>query len=147
MTKNTPLSFVINTKASVNNTTMKFYVEGILTRARLAGLTITGEDYPAVRRGIECLRLGGLLTIGTSGTHDVDFIERSDFARERGLKPVYDLIDDYKAIIAKLDAFIESKMLRTLNGTPIEFCAGFVRVGREIIPNDVFAAMVAKIKY
>jgi len=146
MTKNNPFSFVVNTRTSVTEKTMKFYVEGILTRARMAGLSITGIDYPAVRRGIECLTLGGILTVGTSGTHDIDFIARPEFARERGLKPVYNLVEDYNTIIAKLDAFIEYKMLRTLSGTPIELCAGFVRIGREIIPNDVFAAMVARRK-
>lgn len=147
MTKNTKYSFVVDSKYAVTGATVRLYIEEILKIARAGGLKISGEDLPLVRRGIEQIRLGNLMTVGTSGTHDIDWIERPAFACERSLKPVYDLVDDYKIITKKLVEYIESKALRTLNGTIITFHAGFVKIGREIIPNEVFAAMVAKIKY
>lgn len=147
MTKNREFSLVVDTKNGFNEKTVEFYIEGILDHAKKLGLTISGNDLPLVRRGIDHIRKGNLLSVGTSGTHDVDWIERREFARERSLNPVFDLVEDYRAILDRMTKFAEARAIRTLNGTKVEFYPGFVKIGREIIPNEKFAKIVAKLKY
>ncbi len=146
MTKNGKYSFAITSKKALTKATAAFYFNEFLREVRKNGLTITGEDYPAVRRGIENIAFGNTMTVGTSGTHDIDFIERDGFVCERGLKPIYDLVEDWNIIVKKLAEYVDSKALRTLRGTKITFHAGFVMVGDEIIPNEDFAKIVARLK-
>lgn len=147
MTKNGKYSFAITSKKALTEATARFYFNEFLKECRKRGLSISGEDYPAVRRGIEYIRLGHTMTVGTSGTHDVDWIERDGFVCERGLKPIYDLVEDWNVIVKKLADYAESKAMRTVGGRKITFHAGFVMVGDEIIPNEDFAKIVARLKY
>ncbi len=147
MTKNGEYSFAITSKKALTKATAAFYFNEFLREARKRNLTISGEDYPIVRRGIEKICLGHTMTVGTSGTHDIDWIERDGFVCERGLKPIFDLVEDWNVIVKKLADYAESKGLRTLRGTKITFHAGFVMVGDEIIPNEDFAKIVARLKY
>ena len=88
-----------------------FYKKGlvdILTK-RYTNLTVAGLDNPDVKRGIQYAGPGSLLTFGTAKNHDVNWVERPDYAREKGYKPVYDLIKDWSTVVSKISAFSAEK--------------------------------------
>lgn len=144
MTKNNKNSFVISFENVYNKATADFYKKRYADKARELGLTISGEDYPRVRRGvIDHLTKGGLMTVGTSGTHDVEWIERLAFAAERGLNPVFDAVEDYNEAVGKMVKYAEDKYgMRLSSGARVTFHRGFVKIGHVIIPNRELKTIV-----
>lgn len=129
--KNSAHSFVVaipNQAADPNN----FYKKGLmdLVTNKYPWLTVDGQNPPPTRRGVDMASHGNLITFGTADKHDVSWIERPDYARERGLTPVLDLIKDWNTITAKLKTFAESKMTYTTEaGAKVTFHQNYVKVG------------------
>ena len=88
-----------------------FYKKGLvdIILNRYKNLTVAGIDNPDVKRGIEYAGPGNLITFGTAKNHDVNWVARPDYAREKGYKPVYDLIKDWNTIVSKISAFSAEK--------------------------------------
>lgn len=145
MTKNNKNSLVIDMSKTITNATADFYKREFLKNARNLGLSIAGEDIPPVLSGIEEAGMGNLLTVGTADNHDVEWIRRPQFACERGLKPVYDIVDDWNEIQEALVKFYEEKYgLRTKDGAKITIHDGYVKVGYHIITDDTLAEVIAR---
>ena len=119
-----------------------FYKKGlveILTSDKYKKLTIAGIDLPTVIRGIQHAGPGNLITIGTAKNHDVEWIERPNFAREKGYNPVYDLVADWKTVTNKLDVYYNEKYPKNYNftgayGANVQVFDGFVKIGDNIYP-------------
>ena len=146
MTKNNKNSFVV----AMNNPgsrTDSFYKEQLLRDARALGLTISGEDYPAVRSGIDLANTGNIISVGTSDQFDVDWIRRPGFVCERGLKPVYNIVEDWNTIQKSLVKYAEEKYGMPLyNGKKVTFHKGFVKVGTDLIYNDEIAQICVRLR-
>ena len=91
-----------------------FYKQGLvdLLLNKFTWLTIAGFDEPDVKHGIEYAGPGSLLTFGTAKNHDVNWIKRPDYARGRGIVPIYDLVKDYNTVIAAITAFANARKPR-----------------------------------
>lgn len=137
MTKNNNNSFVIDTISAETGNTVRFYLGELINKVQDFGLTVSGLDFPPVRRGINQIELGSLITIGTSDKFDIDWIARRGFACERGLKPVLHLVDDWAEIVEKLAIYAnEKKSFVTRYGDKVTYHKGFVKVGKTIITNE-----------
>jgi hypothetical protein len=147
--------------------TGKFYKQGLIEKLnKYPWLTAAGLDSPFYTpsgreiRGIEHAGESNLLTFGTAKSHDVNWVKRPDFAREKGYAPVYDIVKDYGTILAKLDAFAQARKPKpvynpyyttynttTYGGPTVLYVAGqkvevydnFVKVGYNIIPRNASA--------
>ena len=135
-----------------------FYKKGLvdIILNRYKNLTVAGIDNPDVKRGIEYAGPGNLITFGTAKNHDVNWVARPDYAREKGYKPVYDLIKDWNTVTAKIDMFArEKRRLQELeernryasynsyygpvtidlgNNVKVQVFDSFIKVGTTIIP-------------
>lgn len=135
-----------------------FYKRGIvdILKNKYPHLTVAGLDNPDVKRGIQYAGPGNLLTFGTAKNHDVNWVERPDYAREKGYSPVYDLIKDWNTVTAKIDMFArEKRRLQELearnryasynsyygpvtidlgNNVKVQVFDSFIKVGTTIIP-------------
>lgn len=111
-TKN--IQFAIDMTKACNNSTADFYKRVIIKMAKDLGLTVAATGVN-VRRGLEFAGYGNVLTVGTvfekTGI-DMEWIERPGFACEKGYKPVYDIIDDYNTIKAKLHEYASNKSIK-----------------------------------
>lgn len=146
MTKNTKNSFVV-VMNNPGSRTDEFYKKQLLKDARALGLTIAGEDYPPVRSGIDMATTGNAITVGTSDHFDMDWIRRPGYICERGLKPIYNIVEDWNTIQSKLNTYAEEKYgMRLANGKRVTFYKGFVKVGTDIIYNDEVAVMCVRLK-
>lgn len=146
MTKNNKNSFVIDTVSAETKGTVRFYLGELINNAQELGLTISGLDRPPVLNGIDQATLGNLITIGTSGTHDMDWIRRRQFAAERGLKPILNLVEDWAEIQERLALYaVEKKSFVTRTGDKVTFHKGFVKVGNTIITNEEVAKMYKRL--
>lgn len=110
---NNKLSFVVELPTK-NEDPRNFYKRGLLEevlkiRNEYPGFTVAGIDAPDVKRGVEHASHGNLLTVGTAKTHDVEWVERPNYAREKGYNPVLDIRKDWKEITTKLKAYAEDK--------------------------------------
>lgn len=96
---------------SLVNDPRGFYKKGLvdMITKRYPNLTVAGLDNPDVKRGIQYAGPGSLITFGTAKNHDINWVERPDYAREKGYKPVYDLIKDWSTIATKIAAFSSEK--------------------------------------
>lgn len=143
MTKNNKNSFVISFENTYNAATAEFYRNRYLDKARELGLTVAGEDYPRVRRGVLHASKGNAMTIGTAKNHDVEWIERLAFAAERGLSPIFDGVKDYHEAVGKMVKYAEEKYgMRLSSGARVTFHKGFVKIGHTIIPNNELRTIV-----
>lgn len=137
MTKNNKNSFVISFENTYNATTATFYRNRILDKARELGLTVAGEDYPRVKRGVMHMSKGNAMTIGTAKNHDVEWIERLSFAAERGLNPIFDGVTEYNEVVGRMVKYAEDKYgMKLSSGARVTFHKGFVKIGATIIPNS-----------
>lgn len=144
MTKNNPNSFAVDmTQLSKNDVTARFYKEQLIANAKLAGLAVA--EFPFVRSGIDQAGAGNALTIGTSDKFDMDWVRRPQFLCERGIKPIYDIVDDWNEINAALVKYADEKYgLRTKDGAKITIHKDFVKVGYHVIPNDTLAEIIVR---
>ncbi len=76
---------------------------------KYTNLTVAGIDAPDVKRGIQHAGPGNLITFGTAKTHDVEWVERPNYAREKGYNPVFDLVKDWTKVLDRIDAFSKEK--------------------------------------
>ena len=132
------MRFAISFEKAYNGTTAEFYRDAIADAAKKLGLTISGRDYPPVRRGLVpyCTK-GNLMTVGSAKTHDVEWIERLGYAAEKGIEVVFDGIRDYNEIVEKLVEYAEKKYgYRLTCGNRVTFHKGFVKIGHVIISNS-----------
>lgn len=130
-------SFGVSFENNYNEETSQFYKRRILDKARTLGLTLSGEDSPWVRRGMSHCGKGNVLTVGTSRTHDVEWIERLAYAAEKGIAPIFDGVKDYNEIIGKLVKYADEKYgMRLSSGARVSFHRGFVKIDHFIIPNS-----------
>ena len=164
--------------------TRGFYKKGIvdLITKKYPWLTAAGLDSPfytksgKLIRGIEYAGPNNLLTFGTAKNHDVNWVQRADYAREKGHAPIYDLAKDYSTVVNRLDAFAKSRKpapapRRTyssncycndvfyIGNNRVEEFDAFYKIGTVIIPrypavNDYYKAvtpevteLIIKIKY
>jgi hypothetical protein len=109
--------------------------------------TVSGKTPPVVRRGVEHASYGNLLTFGTSKTHDVEWVERTGYACEKGYAPVYNLVKDWKKITSRLEDLNNERYpakLRLSNGLDVEFFDNFVKVGyNRVSYSDIRATKVS----
>lgn len=106
-------SFAVNLTGK-NNSTTEFYYNQLLKKVRSyrsQGLTVAGDDFPPLKkgRGVELAGRGNLMTVGTAKNHDVEWIERPEYACEKGIDPVYDLVKDWNKISTALDNYVDEK--------------------------------------
>ena len=150
-----------------------FYKSGLMTKIinKYPWLTVAGLDEPTrlksgrLLRGVNMAGAGNVITFGTAKNHDVNWIERADYAREKGIAPVYDLIKDWNTVIAKLDAFAIARKPKPVyrnvyssncygcsyynqaatgsvfyvGGQKVEVFDGFIKIGYNIIPSTATA--------
>lgn len=137
MTKNTQNSFAVLLPSSTS-TTSAFYKKGLLDELKkYPWLTVDGQNPPPTRSGIDEAGPGNLITFGTADKHDVSWIRRPDYARERGIDPIYDLVKDWNTVVGKLKAFADSKKPKSVtlsNGATATFHKNYVKVGYNAYP-------------
>lgn len=156
MTKN---SFVVElpTLAQDKN---GFYKKGLMDLIinKYPWLTVAGIDDPTrlksgrELRGVEYAGAGNVITFGTAKSHDVNWIQRPDYAREKGYNPVYNLIKDWNTITNKLHTFAMAKKpaVKTcsacyygsgntfyVDGQKVEIFDNFIKIGYTIIPRQL----------
>jgi hypothetical protein len=133
--KNTANSFVIEV-GTVDQDPNLFYKKGFMAELKkYPWLTVSGQNPPPVGRGVEYASHGNLITVGTADKHDVEWIERPNYARERGLTPVLNLVKDWNTITAKLKTYADSKMGYTTEaGAKVTFHPNYVKVGFKAYP-------------
>lgn len=143
----------IFTLPSLSNDTQGFYKKGlidVITSDKFKKLTIAGIDLPKVIRGIQEAGPGSIITVGTAKNHDIEWIERPDYAREKGYNPVYDLVSDWTKIMNKLEVYYNAKYPNNYSftgtyGKSIQVFDGFVKIGDDIYPwKDKTATLSAR---
>lgn len=137
MTKNRPNSFAVelpNKAQDPNN----FYKKGLMAELKkYPWLTVDGQNPPPTASGIDEATHGNLITFGTADKHDVSWIRRPDYARERGINPIFDLVKDWNTVVDKLKTFADSKKPVTMklsNGCQATFHKNYVKVGYNALP-------------
>jgi hypothetical protein len=139
MTKNTN-HFIIDTQHAINDGTLQFFLQDLLSFARQLGLSIA--SYPNVTYGVEDVEIGEIISVGTSPQYDIDRIARRGYVREQGFHPVLDIISDFNEIKKRLIAyslgFTQQRELYC--GGNVSFHRGFIKVdsdqGSVIIKNS-----------
>jgi len=153
MTKN--IKFAVEL---AEGSTGRFYKQGLMDKVinKYPWLTVAGLDDPFTLksgkplRGVEYAGAGNVLTFGTAKNHDVNWVQRADYARERGYAPVLDIVKDWNKITAKLDAFAAERKPKPVysnsyyiqptastfyvNGQKVEVFENFFKIGYNIIP-------------
>lgn len=136
--------------------TTGFYKKGLVDRVlnNYPWLKVAGVDSPYYTkngryiRGVDHAGPGNVLTFGTAKNHDVNWVERPDYVREKGYTPVYDLVKDWNTVINRLDAFAKSRKPAPrysdfystgcnkycICGVPVEVFDNFYKIGYNIIP-------------
>ena len=150
MTNNkTKFAFVVELP-SADRDPQNFYKRGFVeellkTRAQYPTFTIAGIDAPDVRRGIEFASNGNLLTVGTAKTHDAEWVERPNFAREKGYEPVFDLVKDWKKVTDRLKKYAEEVHGNTIvdlsGGRKAIIHRDFIKIGYKCYSYAEFGGM------
>ena len=131
------------TKLSTTDKTAQFYKDQLIKNAKAAGLTVA--EYPYVRRGIDEAGAGNVLSFFTSDKFDMDWGQRPQFYCERGIKPVYDLVDDWNEVNAALVKGADVKYgLRTKDGAKITVHKDFIKVGHHVVTNETLAEIIVR---
>ncbi len=149
---NKKLSFVVDMTKPVSNNfaenegTFDYYKRALVRNVKKLGLTISGEDRPEIRRGVDQAGFGNVLTVGTSRTHDMEWIERMDYVCEKGYTPVLNLIKDWDLISRKLVEYYKDKYQMDLKyGSTVSFHDGFVKIGTELVTNRELDKIIDKL--
>lgn len=134
-----------------------FYKKGLMDKIinKYPWLKVAGIDEPTYTksgryiRGVDYAGPGNVITFGTAKSHDVNWVERPDYVREKGYTPVYDLVKDWNTVVSRLDAFANARKPRPtytsgvqyvafnkycIAGVPVEIFDNFYRIGYTIIP-------------
>ncbi len=77
--------------------------DAFLAKAKKLGLTVSNSNQ--TKNGIENIELGHCITVGTSDKFNVNWAKRIDYYADRQIVPVYDISLDWKAIVARLEAY------------------------------------------
>lgn len=123
----------------------------LLTSGKYPKLTIAGLDDPTVSRGIDYAGPGNLLTFGSARNHDVNWIERPEYACERGLTPIYvDLTTQWNNVVASLDKYYNEKYPREVSlyisdGRKVKINDGFIQVGYDVVSYATFKSPAYKV--
>ena len=144
----------------VNTATGAFYKKSLIDTitTKYPHLSVAGLDDPFYTRsgkkkirGVEYAGPGNLLTFGTAKDHDINWVERANYACSKGYQPIYDLVKDYNTILNKLDVFAKERkpvcsqpsnkygitINVNINGTPVEVYDNFIKIGYTIIPRSL----------
>ena len=131
-----------------------FYKKGLIEKLtkNYPWLTVAGLDSPystnsgRTIRGVDHAGPGSVITFGTAKNHDVNWVERPDYVREKGYTPVYNIVKDWSTVVSRLDAFAQAKkpvyrpvykttsVVYTIAGMPVEVFDNFIKIGYNIIP-------------
>ncbi len=131
-----------------------FYKKGLVNKLinQYPWLKVAGLDDPHYTksgryiRGIDYAGPESVLTFGTAKNHDVNWVERPDYVREKGYTPIYNLAKDWTKVVSRLKAFANAKKPvynRVSNsastyfvvaGCPVEVFDNFIKIGYTIIP-------------
>lgn len=144
---------------SASNDPRGFYKAGLVNAiSKYPWLKVAGLDAPFTTnkgtdiRGIQFAGPDNLITFGSAKNHDINWVKRADYAREKGYHPVYDIIKDWNTVMGKLDKFATERKPRPryqevyMHGTADVFYAGgqrvevydnYIKVGLHIIPRNV----------
>jgi hypothetical protein len=137
-----------------------FYKKGLMDLVinKYPWLTVAGIDDPTrlksgrELRGVEYAGAGNVITFGTAKSHDVNWIQRPDYAREKGYNPVYNLLKDWNTITSKLHTFAMAKKPVAkptcgcyytsgnsffVDGQKVEIFDNFIKIGYNIIPRNL----------
>ena len=153
-----------------------FYKKGLIDELnKYPWLTVAGMDDPFYTksgnfiRGINYAGPKNLITFGTAKDHDVNWIKREDFARTRGVAPVYDIIKDWSTVKDNINTFADVRKPAPkpttrvgyasnsyfgtenlyINDTNVEVFSNYFKIGSTIIPrtNTTSTANVYKVAY
>lgn len=131
-----------------------FYKKGLVDKLlnEYPWLKVAGIDSPFYLkngqklRGIDYAGAGSVLTFGTAKNHDVNWVERPDYVREKGYTPIYNLAKDWSTVVSRLDAFAKAKkpvyrptykttsVVYNIAGFPVEVFDNFIKIGYTVIP-------------
>lgn len=136
-----------------------FYKKGLIDAInRYPWLKVAGLDAPFTTkngneiRGIQFAGPENLITFGSAKSHDVNWVKRPDYAREKGYHPVYDIIKDWTTVMGKLDKFANERKPRPryqevylqgagdtfyVNGQKVEVYDNYIKIGLNIIPRNL----------
>lgn len=158
---NTNNNFAVELSA---NDVRGFYKKGLMDRIvnDYPWLTVAGIDAPYTTpggkqiTGVEYAGAGNVLTFGTAKQHDVNWVRRPDYVREKGYAPVYDIVKDWNTILNRLDSFARDRKPAPVynrcvgcpynkttetnrsfylsDGTKVTVFDNFIKIGYTIIP-------------
>lgn len=125
-----------------------FYKKGLIDAVlnKYPWLKVAGVDEPSFTkqgkyiRGVDYAGPGNLITFGSAKYHDVNWIERPDFARSKGRGPIYDLAKQYDKVMEKLEDFAMSRKpwyyvtKKAKNYGDLEVYDNFIRIGYDVYP-------------
>ncbi len=135
-----------------------YYKKGLVDKLvnKYPWLKVAGIDDPYYTkngkyiRGIDYAGAGSVMTFGTAKNHDVNWVERPDYVREKGYTPIYNLVKDWNTVVNRLDAFANEKkpvyrptynystssVSYNIGGDVIEVFDNFIKIGYHIIPRN-----------
>lgn len=138
-----------------------FYKKGLIDAInKYPWLKVAGMDAPFTTpsgkeiRGINFAGPDNLITFGSAKNHDVNWVKRADYAREKGYHPVYDIIKDWTTVMGKLNTFANERKPRPtyrsqevylqgsgnafyVNGQLVEVYDNYIKIGLNIIPRNL----------
>lgn len=140
MTKNTN-NFIIDTKNAINDTTLQYFLQELISFAKQLGLSVSSRPY--VGYGVSDAEIGELISVGTSAQYDVDVIVRRGYAHEQGYTMFLDLVNDFNEIKKRLMLYslgLDVQSQELYCGGKVTFHNGFIKVDSEegsvIIKNE-----------
>lgn len=144
-----------------------FYKQGLINKIQrdYPWLTIAGLDDPFYTpkgnriNGVEYAGADNVLTFGTAKFHDVNWVKRADYAREKGYNPVYDLVKDWNTVTGKLHTFAMNRKPQTcygntyvvnrntavVNNVPVTVDNDFVYIANRVYPRTMTPAYVTSL--
>ena len=143
--KNRENSFVIEIGTKEQDPNL-FYKKGFMEELKkYPHLTVSGQNPPPAGRGVQYASHGNLITVGTADNHDIEWIERPNYARERGLTPVLNLVKDWDVIVAKLKTYADSKLTYTTDsGHKVTLTPNYVKIGLKAYPYSEISVVLTK---
>jgi hypothetical protein len=75
------------------------YLKELVRQAQNNNLTVSGDGTAPVKGGdIREASKGSIITFGTSKNFDVNWIRRDQYACQKGVTPVYDVVKDWTKV-------------------------------------------------